>query len=81
MYVRLTRTFLKNKHKILIHLVYNNYRFKIDRLCSIMRARACIRCKEYIVIHPNNPVNQNKIELFEKKHHLHTLITVDIDEI
>ena len=62
-------------------MIYNNYRFKIDRLCSIMRARACIRCKEYIVIHPNNPVNQNKIELFEKKHHLHTLITVDIDEI
>jgi len=46
-----------------------------------MRARACIKCKEYVVIHANNPQNQNKIELFEKKHHLHTLITVAIDEI
>jgi len=46
-----------------------------------MRARACIKCKEYVVIHANNPQNQNIIDLFEKKHHLHTLITVDIDEI
>ena len=46
-----------------------------------MRARACIKCKEYVVIHADNPQNQNKIELFERKHHLHTLITVAIDEI
>jgi len=46
-----------------------------------MRARACIKCREYIVIHPNSPQNQNEIEFFERKHHLHTLITVDIDEI
>ena len=60
---------------------FNNYRVNIDRRGSIMRARACIKCKKYVVIHPNNPLNQNKIELFERKHHLHTLITVDIDEI
>jgi len=46
-----------------------------------MRARACIKCKEYVIIHPNNPLNQNKIEDFERRHHLHTLITVDIEEI
>jgi hypothetical protein len=46
-----------------------------------MRARACIKCKEYVVIHANNPQNQIKIDLFERKHHLHTLITVDIAEI
>ncbi|MBY8987193.1 MAG: hypothetical protein KGD61_01975 [Candidatus Lokiarchaeota archaeon] len=46
-----------------------------------MRARACIKCKEYLIIHANNPLNQNKIEFFERKHHLHTLITVDLDEI
>jgi hypothetical protein len=46
-----------------------------------MRARACIKCKEYVVIHPNNPLNQNKIDLFERKHYLHTLITVEIEEI
>ena len=46
-----------------------------------MRARACIKCKEYMIIHANNPVNQNKIEYFERKHHLHTLITINLDEI
>ena len=46
-----------------------------------MRARACIKCKEYMIIHANNPLNQNKIEFFERKHHLHTLITVNLDEI
>ncbi len=46
-----------------------------------MRARACIKCKEYMIIHANNPVNQNKIDYFERKHHLHTLITINLDEI
>ncbi|MFX0047870.1 MAG: hypothetical protein ACFE8G_06825 [Candidatus Hermodarchaeota archaeon] len=46
-----------------------------------MRARACIKCKEYMVIHANNPFNQSKIDFFERKHHLHTLITVNLDEI
>ena len=46
-----------------------------------MRARACIKCKEYMVIHANDPLNQNKIEYFERKHHLHTLITVNLEEI
>ncbi|MBY9021480.1 MAG: hypothetical protein KGD67_10495 [Candidatus Lokiarchaeota archaeon] len=46
-----------------------------------MRARACIKCKEYMVIHANNPLNQNKMEFFERKHHLHTLITVNLEEI
>ncbi len=46
-----------------------------------MRARACIKCKEYMIIHANNPLNQNKIENFERNHHLHTLITVDLEEI
>jgi len=34
-----------------------------------------------MIIHANNPSNQNKIEFFERKHHLHTLITVNLDEI
>ncbi len=46
-----------------------------------MRARACIKCKEYMVIHASNPLNQNKIDFFERKHHLHTLITVNLEEI
>jgi len=46
-----------------------------------MRARACIKCREYIVIHPNNPLNQTEINMFEKNHHQHTLITVNLNEI
>ena len=46
-----------------------------------MRARACIKCKEYVIIHPNNPLNQTRIHHFERSHHLHTLITVNLDEV
>ena len=46
-----------------------------------MRARACIKCKEYMIIHAANPLNQNKIENFQRKHHLHSLITVNLAEI
>ncbi|MHA1471492.1 MAG: hypothetical protein ACTSQW_00175 [Promethearchaeota archaeon] len=46
-----------------------------------MRARACIKCKEYMIIHADNPLNQNKIGNFERNHHKHTLITVNLDEI
>ena len=46
-----------------------------------MRARACIKCKEYMIIHAANPLNKNKIDFFERKHHKHTLITVNLEEI
>ncbi len=46
-----------------------------------MRARACIKCKEYMIIHAANSLNQNKIDFFERNHHKHTLITVDLEEI
>jgi hypothetical protein len=46
-----------------------------------MRARACIKCKEYMVIHPSNPLNTSKMKIFEQRHHQHTLVTVDLDEI
>lgn len=46
-----------------------------------MRARACIRCKEYIIIHPNNPLNQTHLNHFHLHHSNHTLVTVDLNEI
>jgi len=46
-----------------------------------VRCRACIKCKTYIVIHPNNPINQVEIKTFEKKHLGHTIVTVDFNEI
>ncbi|MHA2277659.1 MAG: hypothetical protein ACXAC2_17905 [Candidatus Kariarchaeaceae archaeon] len=47
----------------------------------MVRARACIKCREYIVIHPNNPINQAIIKKFERHHMAHTIVTVDINEI
>ena len=46
-----------------------------------MRARACLKCKEYVLIHPNNPINQNIIKEFELTHMRHVLITVNLTEI
>ncbi len=47
----------------------------------MIRARACIRCKQYMVIHPESPINQLDIKKFEKKHLNHTIMTVGLGEI
>ena len=46
-----------------------------------MRARACLKCKEYVLIHPNNLVSQNLIKEFEIVHMRHNLMTVNLEEI
>ncbi len=46
-----------------------------------LRCRACIKCKTYIVIHADNPVNQVEIKNFERKHTSHTIMTVDLNEV
>lgn len=46
-----------------------------------VRCRACIKCREYIVIHPSNPINQVEIKRFEKVHSGHTIMTTDINEV
>ena len=46
-----------------------------------MRVRACNSCKEYIIIIPNDPINGDFIKDFEKKHSLHTLVTIDLNEV
>jgi hypothetical protein len=46
-----------------------------------LRCRACIKCKTYIVIHADNPVNQVEIKNFDRRHTSHTIITVDINEV
>jgi ribosomal protein L33 len=47
----------------------------------MVRCRACIKCREYIVIHPSNPVNLLEIKKFEKKHSRHTIVTMDLNEV
>lgn len=46
-----------------------------------IRVRACIKCKSYVFIFPNDPENQNLIKNFEKAHKSHIIITVDIEEV
>jgi len=46
-----------------------------------IRVRACVRCKKYIIINPNDPTNQIQIKSFERIHIGHTLITVELNEI
>ena len=47
----------------------------------MVRCRACIKCKTYMIIHPENPINQVKIKKFERQHSAHTIMTVDFSEI
>jgi hypothetical protein len=46
-----------------------------------LRARACIKCKEFLLIYPDNPKNLQEIKEFEKEHSGHTIITVNYSEI
>ncbi len=46
-----------------------------------LRCRACIKCKTYVVIHADNPVNQVQIKNFERKHTSHTIMTVELNEV
>ena len=45
------------------------------------RVRACIKCREYIIIHPNNPANQVHVKKFNLIHTAHPLVTLDINEV
>jgi hypothetical protein len=40
-----------------------------------------MRCREYVIIHPENPLNQELIKQFEGQHRGHTVVTLDINEV
>ena len=46
-----------------------------------LRCRACIKCKTYIIIHADNPINQIEIKKFERNHTNHTIVTMDLNEV
>ena len=46
-----------------------------------MRAHACIKCKEYVLVHPSNPINKQLLDDFKGKHRGHTTVTVELHEI
>jgi len=52
-------------------------------MSSMMKvmARACGRCKKYIVIHSEDARNQSQIQQFEADHAGHMLITAQLDEV
>ncbi len=48
---------------------------------SIM-VRACVlQCKEYVIIDPIDPNNQDLIKMFEMKHFGHPLATIPLSEV
>ncbi len=46
----------------------------------MVKARACLRCKEYYVLHPE-VYNQNLERSFDKAHRGHNCITLELDEV
>ena len=46
-----------------------------------MRARTCIKCKSYMIIHPDSLINQKRLNRFEALHTSHTLVSVDYFEL
>ncbi len=48
---------------------------------SFIMVRACHRCKEYVVINPANPSNQQIIKKFELKHARHAIVSLSISEV
>ncbi len=48
---------------------------------SYIRARACIKCKEYVVVMPSSRLNEIVVKRFEKTHFEHNLVTCEIEEI
>lgn len=46
-----------------------------------MRARACIKCRMYVIVHTETSVNRDIIKKFEGMHIGHNLVTLDLDEV
>ena len=63
-------------HLLLFHhsLIYTLYFYKL-------RARTCLKCKEYVLIHPNNSNSIKRVNIFEKIHRSHTFLNTNVGEI
>jgi len=40
-----------------------------------------MKCREYVLIHPEDPANQEVTKIFEGKHRGHTVVTLDFNEV
>ncbi len=45
------------------------------------RVLACNKCKQYMMIHPDNRVSQKQVESFKELHDGHALFTINRNEI
>ena len=52
-----------------------------DNLERSTMVRACHRCKEYVLIDPADPNNQNLIKIFESNHKRHTIVSLSLSEV
>ena len=46
-----------------------------------MRVRMCVKCKEYVPIHPDNVLSLNVVSDFEFRHSKHPVQTIDKREV
>ncbi|MHA1793867.1 MAG: hypothetical protein ACTSVI_14585 [Promethearchaeota archaeon] len=46
-----------------------------------MKVRACLRCKEYVLIKDGSFKNQQAVKLFERDHNGHVLASIDYTEV
>lgn len=43
--------------------------------------RACLKCKQYVLIHPDNFISSQIVNKFEKDHARHTIVTTELSEV
>lgn len=62
-------------------MLFNTHNKSRRFFILIEKVRACIKCKEYIPIYPNNSINQKNLKEFDVHHHQHTVIIISHDEV
>jgi len=43
--------------------------------------RACLKCQQYVTIHPDNYLSTQRVNQFEADHSKHTVVTMDLNEV
>ncbi len=43
--------------------------------------RACLKCRQYVLIHPDNFISLQIVNKFEKDHARHTIVTMELSEV
>ncbi len=43
--------------------------------------RACLKCQQYVMIHPDNYLSTKQLNQFDGEHSRHTVVTMDLNEV